>query len=987
MAYPVIHSHDLKTRVYIAICAPGTPEKPDQQRGSGMKSLRVFLICILTASISFAGGNNPKGDINTAKAPNPSLRVGSMIASLPQRDEPNETVFLEDFEEGMEGWTTFDLTNPDTAWHISDFNARGEDDLLWWCGDTLSQYEGEPVGYDNVWRQWLDTPALDLSGAGDGLTLTFDGWWLLEDPRIVPRWLGECDGYDGWLVMISEDGGVEFEPLIPESPAYTAERLKAAEVFWGIDQTPGWFFMSIDGEFPDTNRNERRDPEWLECTFDLSDYRSEEVVIRFVLLSDRTVAAPFGNVYLEESGICIDNILITDANEEVYLNNNADDDPVPGELIARRGDGFGDYWARTDASAHESEWAAWNDDDHINVMNALDTPPINMPEGLNLWYEFWVWCNLPDDDSNGDGALDDFYQMYISNDGGETWTYITHDYARAESGGDGWFHYVPGTPWTGNVELDLSDYAGEIIQLRWIFRTDGDDGGGNGNGLFLDDIEIFGTNRNNRDVGMENLHLRYPLMAGMRRDSLTVEVYNYGLRDQNLFYAWWTWGNDEVSDLEPIIPRLSVVADNFIFYNLTDYKDRNIRGWTPPVPGVFNITAYTALGSQTQDEDDDDENMGNDTTRVEDVRVWPPELYELGYDNRTYRYAMNFNQGSGAAARFSPGELGLEEYTIAAMHFRFNGAQNVTSTFRLHVLPEGDDASHPGDEIASFTVDVPVDSCLPNHMTVSLSSVEAVRGLSGDFWIWIEIMRDDSWPQILGDDLIRGEGRYFAFDGNNAAPYNRDLLIHPIIVAGGEAQPNAVALTDTIEFDAVVQEGDETTISFSLYNSGALPLTIRSVSSSHQAFVINWRRQVTLGMSGEVKFDITYSPPTGWQHVGRLIIESDDPNPPVIGLLGRGWLGVSQPNEEMPIEFGLAEPCPNPFNSLTRIEYGIELEGTVKLTVYDLAGREVMQLVNGWMTAGRHTAVLKADDLPNGLYLLKLKSGAKSALRKVALIK
>jgi hypothetical protein len=955
-----------------------------------MKSLSVFLICLLTASISLAGGINPNGDITAAKAPNPSLQVGLVTPSLPQRDEPNETVFLEDFEDGMEGWTTFDLTNPDTAWHISDFNAREDDDLLWWCGDTLSQYDGEPIGYDNIWRQWLDTPVLNLSGAGDGLTLTFDGWWLLEDPRIVPRWLGDCDGYDGWLVMISENGGEEFEPLIPESPAYTAERLKAAEVFWGIGQTPGWVFMSIDGDFPDTNRNERRDPEWLACSFDLSNYRSQEVVIRFVLLSDRTVSAPFGNVYLQQSGVCIDNITITDEDEEVYLSNNADDDPVPGELIPRRGDGFGDYWARTNEKPdedRESTWSMWNDDDHINLVNALDSPPIEMPEGLNMWFEFWIWYDLPDYDFNGDTRLEDFFQMYAWNDEDETWEYIAHDWQRDAIGGERWVHYVPGTPPTGNIELDLSDYEGETIQLRWIFLSDGDDDGGNGDGLFLDDIEVIGTNRNNQDVGMENLHVRYPLMAGMRRDSLTVQVHNYGLRDQDRFYAWWGWGNDEISDLIPIIPRLSVTADNFIFYNLTDYENRNIFGWTPTIPGVFDITVYTALGSQTEEIDDDDENFNNDTTRVLDVRVWPPGLYELGYDNRTYRYYMNFDQGSGAAARFSPGELGLEEYTIAATHFRFNGAQDVTSTFRLHVLGEGNDASHPGDEIASFTVDVPVDSCLPNHMTVSLGSVEAVRGMSGDFWIWIEIMRDDSWPQIIGDDLIRGEGRYFSFDGDNATPYNRDLMIHPIIVAGGEAQPNAVALTDTIEFDAVVQEGDETTISFSLYNGGTLPLTIRSVRSSHQAFVVNWRRQVTLGVSGEVKFDITYSPPTGWRHVGNLIIESDDPNPPAIRLIGEGWLGISPPDEELPVVFGLAEPYPNPFNSMTRIEYGIEVDGAVKLTLYDLAGREVMRVVDGWTTAGRHTAILKADDLSNGLYLLKLESGAKSTVRKVALIK
>ncbi|MFN3821438.1 MAG: hypothetical protein ACK4OO_03815, partial [bacterium] len=115
----------------------------------------------------------------------------------PYRDQPTEVVFSEDFENELEGWSTFDLTNNVIAWHKSDFLIREEGDLLWWCGDTITDYENPYVGYNNIWLQYLDTPVLDLSQAEGEITLTFDAYWLLEDPRRVPP-PQPYDGWDGW---------------------------------------------------------------------------------------------------------------------------------------------------------------------------------------------------------------------------------------------------------------------------------------------------------------------------------------------------------------------------------------------------------------------------------------------------------------------------------------------------------------------------------------------------------------------------------------------------------------------------------------------------------------------------------------------------------------------------------------------------------------------------------------------------------------------
>ncbi|MFH0765296.1 MAG: hypothetical protein V2A61_02635, partial [Calditrichota bacterium] len=414
---------------------------------------------------------------------------------LPRRDDP---VFTEDFENEAEGWTTTDLTNPDTAWHKSDFNAR-DDDLLWWCGDTITGYDSLYVGYDNIWLQFLDTPVLDLSGADDGLTLTFAAYWLVEDPRRVPP-PNPFDGWDGWLVMISTNGGDNFEVLQPVAPAYSANRLSAPERFWGIGQMPGWVYHSGEWEAPDDITPE---PAWVDCNFNLEDYAEENVVIRFMLVTDRTVAAPF-NPYLRNCGVFLDDILITDSGGDIFLSNNADDEPAPSELIPHRGPGFGDHWRLTDQDRHAGEFSMWNDDDFFNVVNVLDSPPIQLPQGASIYFQYWVHCDLPDGVHPGDNVLKDFYRIYITNDEGETWTSVTYDYNRQEAGGEGWVHYVPGLPFNGNLDLDLSAYAGQTVQLRWMFITDNDHTAGNGSGLFLDDIEVISANQVARDAGMAN---------------------------------------------------------------------------------------------------------------------------------------------------------------------------------------------------------------------------------------------------------------------------------------------------------------------------------------------------------------------------------------------------------------------------------------------------------------------------------------------------
>jgi len=869
---------------------------------------------------------------------------------------------------GLKGWMDHNpVTRTTRRWSSSRTSRRGPRD--------------DPVGYDNIWLQYLDTPVLNLSEAGEGLTLTFDAWWLLEDPRIKPP-PDPYDGWDGWLVLISENGGEDFEVIEPEEPGYSAELLSSADRFWDIGEWPGWVFISSNEEWPDTNGAERPDVDWVECSFDLSEYAAEDIVIRFALVTDRLVAAPF-NIYLQESGVLIDNILIADDDERVFLRNNADGDPEPEELIPGLDERFGgDHWELTSGEGrqHSGDWSMWHDDDWFQSVNTLDSPPIELPEGLNLWFQFWVWCDMPDYDSDGNNQLDDFYQIYLSDDEGETWQYQCHDYARPESGGNGWAHYVPGIPFgeTANVDLDLTEWAGETIQLRWWFYSDVDHDDGNGNGLFLDDIEVMGDNRLQNDLGMENLYVPYPATVDFRLEGLTVDMHNYGIEDHNNIFGWWGWISGDIRGSSPILDRPDLASGESVMLQLTDLGGDD-PGWTPEDPGIFTVWARTTL--------DGDDYDGNDTAFVYDVRVWPEGLFELGYDNRAYSNTYNFEPGSGPMTRFSPGDGDLEVYSLAMTHFRFNGGQEETATFTLHIFGAGEDEQTPGEELLSMEVDVPSDSCLPNHMSVPLYDQEALRGLEGDFWVWVEQQQEDHRPQIIFNQQRCTEGHHFTFDGENATSFDGgDFLMHALVMPGSDVAPDLTGSRSQVDFGEVFV-GASDTRSLSLYAVGLEGVTIDDVRVDHEAFFVDWPGQTTIHAGQAVTFDIIYAPHDVGLHDANLIIESNDEEPPLIVLFGSGALGVEEPGTGQPVSFGLAEPYPNPFNNETRVAFGLETAGETSLALYDLSGRRMVTLSEGWRTSGRHIVLLRGDALPAGVYLLKLEAGSKSTVRKVALVK
>jgi hypothetical protein len=110
--------------------------------------------------------------------------------------------------------------------------------------------------------------------------------------------------------------------------------------------------------------------------------------------------------------------------------------------------------------------------------------------------------------------------------------------------------------------------------------------------------------------------------------------------------------------------------------------------------------------------------------------------------------------------------------------------------------------------------------------------------------------------------------------------------------------------------------------------------------------------------------------------------------------LGTSWKDVSTqitsvPRQisEIPTEFGLAQNYPNPFNPTTTINYTLNNQSKIKLSVYDMLGREVAVLVNQEQGAGTYEVVFKANELSSGIYFYRLVSPQGVISKKMMLLK
>lgn len=137
----------------------------------------------------------------------------------------------------------------------------------------------------------------------------------------------------------------------------------------------------------------------------------------------------------------------------------------------------------------------------------------------------------------------------------------------------------------------------------------------------------------------------------------------------------------------------------------------------------------------------------------------------------------------------------------------------------------------------------------------------------------------------------------------------------------------------------------------------------------------SWRTSYTYNSSGDETLSQTefYHVTEGWELASQSITYY---SPSSVA-----------PDLSQPVQFTLNQNYPNPFNPSTVISYSITSPSDVKLTVYDVLGNQITELVNGFQSPGTHSINFNADGLSSGVYFYKLQAGNLVSVKQMMLIK
>lgn len=82
--------------------------------------------------------------------------------------------------------------------------------------------------------------------------------------------------------------------------------------------------------------------------------------------------------------------------------------------------------------------------------------------------------------------------------------------------------------------------------------------------------------------------------------------------------------------------------------------------------------------------------------------------------------------------------------------------------------------------------------------------------------------------------------------------------------------------------------------------------------------------------------------------------------------------GIIHKSNNLPVEFILYQNYPNPFNPSTTIEYELPKKSYTILSIYDILGRKIEELVNNVQEPGIYSVIFNADKYSSGIYFYKL---------------
>jgi len=708
----------------------------------------IAVPCVMLAKAPVRSSGPVRTPVAMTQFTPPALNDG-VLDMVPQHrgrdgslDAFDSTIWVDSLEGSHAAWTTQDLTIAPNYWHLDPRRALGGTGLDWACWDSTRNF------YDNNWLQFLITPVMDLSGTTSP-TLAFQARWKTERP-VTPQ--APYDSWDGWNMWVSTDNGGTWSILQPTSPAYTRQASFAWGNIWNYGPNIP-IYTYTDGSNVDSI--------YQPMLFDLSAYRVANVKIRWGFASDGGFSGIDSASYF---GLAVDSIRIMDGATTILSNDGSLD-----SFTRDHNAPIGQNWVYDQVTNH-SPTHEWHCLPANGLLCAVMSPQISLPNlGANqtLSLRYWVWDDQPGFQGQGN-SLADLYEIYIVDS--DSTARVVYDYAYNDGalppGGNslnGWVFRTRGLK-TGGVAqgtIDLSPWAGKLINIQYRAVYDNQDTSGVGTGIHIDDIAVVFTRAFNTDLACVDQTVKMPTTVGLAQ-KYSYTIMNEGLTNQ---------GPAIRTRVRVIKPDNTAQFDSLIVLTAplsANQETTATRTWTPAVTGCYRFRTQSA---QTGDEDRTNDTLYSATNVPANpdsnfaISVRPAGTYELGYHARGMTSALL----NPRYIRYTPQQDGVPVATVNAMDittvkvmWQFDA--NIPSLPQQGALvwiefwEPGADTAHPGALINRIETRIDTSetigaASLPHWWTLNVAGTPGLQNRAGDFWVSItpkDSIAGEALPHIMG---------------------------------------------------------------------------------------------------------------------------------------------------------------------------------------------------------------------------------------------
>ena len=584
---------------------------------------------------------------------------------------------------------------------------------------------------------------------------------------------------------------------------------------------------------------------------------------------------------------------------------------------------------------------------------------------------------------------------------GEVWEAQFYDYLNCTDGRPGacgsWEWYEPGLAFNGNVLHDISHLAGKNVIIKLSTRYDGDDDGGVGTGLFIDDFIVYKESSGNfppptnltAESGDEEAHLEwqdmnvsgvfdYDFTNGMPTNSIIMNGESTSYAGEKYDIAGEsTVMSMDVFNMDPGPVTVTIAgfgkqgalfsADPLYTMEVelatgNDWNtiDLSTMGWTFN-NGFILAHSFDSVISAGLDETATPSTNSMILFQNGSWDTWANAAADsdgaVSDGEWTIRASID-QAGAGVTYNVQRDGVQVASGLGSNMHTDTGLINNTVYTYTVSATyPDGTE-SDPSESV----------EVTPQAQTVHLESYDdgtAETGWDPDGSGQFAAVRFAAHD--MGEQLIRfhwyqmGDGGAFyikVWEDDNGLPGEEVLSL--VQVAGN---------VDGWNVRDLVSENLDVTCDFWIGMkrfSSSMPIGIDTSSASGNSY--NSDDGSAWGMvEGNVMFMVD-------------IDAGEDGGMPCEGSL-------DNTDDLVPSIFEVSNAYPNPFNPSTSIDINIPEAGMLNVGVYNLKGQLMSTLINKNVVPGSYSLAWDASNLTSGLYIFSVTYGDKTYNQKVTLVK